>query len=151
MIFLSSHQLPLLSSLFLALSLSLSLPPSLVHFLTLSLLHGDSDTAEMLHLNEISDESHTSRTLSISEKFIFCKETHWQAVTSDWHFHPLKLEQVWLNRQRAAMIDVSNVAYFSPLHLRSWLNKQAGFNGAPFTLLWPLLHNKCVHTHINTK
>ena len=54
MIFLSSYQLPLLSS-----PLSLSLSLSLVLSLTLSLLHGDSDTAEMLHLNDILDESHT--------------------------------------------------------------------------------------------
>lgn len=46
MIFLSSDQPPLLSAP--------SLPPSLVLFLALSLLHGDSDTAEMLHLNDIA-------------------------------------------------------------------------------------------------
>lgn len=65
MIFLSSYQLPLSSALFLSLS------PSLLLFVTLSLLHGDSDTAEMLHLNDILDESHTNQTASIAEKFYF--------------------------------------------------------------------------------
>lgn len=65
MIFLSSYQLPLLSALLL-----LALSPSPVLFLALSLLHGDSDTAEMLHLNDIPDESHTDRPLSDFQCFI---------------------------------------------------------------------------------
>lgn len=39
----------------------------------------------------------------------------------------------------------------SPLHLRSWLNKQADFNGVPFTPPWPPLHSKtCTHTRQST-
>lgn len=48
-----------------------SLSPSLLLLVTLSLLHGDSDTAEMLHLNDILDESHTNQTVSTLENFFF--------------------------------------------------------------------------------
>lgn len=61
-IFLSSRQLPLLSPR------PPFASPSLLLLVTLSLLHGDSDTAETLHLHDISDESHSSQTPSTSEK-----------------------------------------------------------------------------------
>lgn len=62
-----------LSFLCFPLPLSASLPPHSPSplSLSLSLLHGDSDTAEILHLSHTLDESYASQTPSISQKFLF--------------------------------------------------------------------------------
>lgn len=106
MIFLSSDQPPLLSAP--------SLPPSLVLFLALSLLHGDSDTAEMLHLNDIAWVTLQSDAVHRWEVYFVHKGTLagynlWKArIVSDsqWALAP--------HRQWAAVIDVSN-AHFQTL------------------------------------
>lgn len=110
MIFLSSYQLPLLSALLL-----LALSPSPVLFLTLSLLHGDSDTAEMLHLNDIPDESHADRPLSDFQCFILFIYFFTHTSTHRWVITSGPLHRFKVQRQGAVMMDVPENACFQAL------------------------------------
>lgn len=142
---------PLLSSLSLPLLLSV----------TLSLLQDESDTAELLlHLSDIQDESHTSQTLSTSEKFFgffllfpptptphggrMVASNLWQTANAN---ILSRCGQVRLHERWAAVIDISDTAYSSPLHPGSRLYKQADFNGVPVTLPWPAAKHAHTDTH----
>lgn len=144
MIFLSSYQLSLLSFP--------SPYPSLLLLVTLSLLHGDSDTAEMLHLNDILDESHTNQTVSTAVKFFSPAPTPrrdtpagyhlWQTTQSNIHSDSsgsgsTDSEPPWSTYQKqiisllcAYMLRTSQTSCF--------------FNGVPFTPL-QLLPNASAH------
>lgn len=148
MIFLSWYQPPLSC----ALLPFLPLPPAL------SLLHGDSDTAEMLQLSDRLDESHSDWTPSITEK---CFQ-HEQVDTTLHKKHAGTSERRCVNKSTQARASiwlwlcavtvscsdprVKRLFWGFPLYLCSWLNKHTDFNGVPFTALWPLLPKKHVHT-----
>lgn len=137
------HHISLLCYLLFSLcSLSLPLPPCHCCMVTQTLqrcyiwmVYGMSHTP--------SDSVHLWKVFLYTYKFSNAAQTHigrMQPLKDSAFFYPLQLQQK--RRQWAAMMDVSN----SPLHLPSWLNKQADFNDVPFETPRPLLHNKPVHT-----
>lgn len=77
--------------------------------------------------------------------------TRWQAITSERLYMFTSTQtpaDLALALQTVSCHDrcIKHLFSGSALHLRSWLNKQADFNGVPFTPPWLLLHKKCVHT-----
>lgn len=133
-----------------ALFLSLSLPP----WCSSSLCHCCMVTQTLQRcyiwmIGYIRWVTHTDRTLSISEKFFSTRSS-----TKTLHRHTLAGHNLWKTLAELAIQTVSfrdwrikrGLCSDSALYLRSWLHKQADFSGVPFTLPWPLLHNKRVHT-----
>lgn len=110
-----------LSFLCFPLPLSASLPPHSPSplSLSLSLLHGDSDTAEILHLSHTLDESYASQTPSISQKFLFF-------LSSCFFFFLERQNQIKLGNFSAQMSESMGQA-------KVYFSKQADFD-VPVTL-----------------